>query len=74
MPLGLKHATWYEHYDACPTISMKNKGKGEEMMKSFDSALLASEAKTAMSKNKDIVFLAKTGSTKPWTLCIIQIS
>ena len=33
-------------------------------MKSFYSTLSASEAKAAMSKNKDIVFLARTGLNK----------
>ena len=64
MLLGLKFATWYEYYDACPTSSVVNKGKMEQMLKSFDSTLSASEAKVAMSKNKDIVFLARTGLNK----------
>ena len=34
------------------------------MINSFDSNLSASEAKTAMLKNKDIVFLSRTGLNK----------
>jgi len=61
MPLGLEFDTWYEYYDARPTSSVKKKGKMEQMMKSFDSTLSENEARAAMTKNKDIVFLARTG-------------
>jgi hypothetical protein len=64
MPLGLKYTTWYEYYDVCPTSTVINKGKMEQMLKSFNSTLSASEPKVAMSKNKDIVFLARTGLNK----------
>ena len=64
MPLGLKYATWYEYYDSRPTSSIINKGRMEQMLKNFDSNLSAKEAKAEMSKNKDIVFLAKIGLNK----------
>ena len=64
MPLGLKYATWYEYYDSRDTSSIINKGKIEQMLKNFDSTLSEKEAKDEMSKNKDIVFLAKVGLNK----------
>ena len=38
------------------------------MMKSFDSTMSASEVKTAMPKNKDILFLDRTGLSKTFGL------
>ena len=64
MPLGLSFSSWYEYYDALPASSMVNKGKMEQMFKSFDSSLSADEAKAAMTKNQDFVFLARTGLNK----------
>ena len=64
MALGLCFSSWYEYYDALPASSMVNKGKMEQMFKSFDSSLSADEAKAAMTKNQDFVFLARTGLNK----------
>ena len=64
MPLGLQFASWYEYYDALPASSVVNKGKMEQMLKSFDASLSADEAKAAMTRNQDFVFLARTGLNK----------
>ena len=64
MPLGLQFASWYEYYDALPASSVVNKGKMEQMLRSFDSSLSADEAKAAMTRNQDFVFLARTGLSK----------
>ena len=36
----------------------------EQMLKSFNSSISAAEAKQAMTKNKDLVFLARTSLNK----------
>ena len=64
MPLGLRFSSWYEYYDALPASSVVNKGKIEQMLKSFDSNLSADEARAAMARNQDFVFLARTGLNK----------
>ncbi len=64
MPLGLSFASWYEYYDALPASSVVNKGKMEQLLKSFDHHLSADEAKAAMARNQDFVFLARTGLNK----------
>ena len=64
MPLGLQFASWYEYYDALPASSVVNKGKMEQMLKSFGASLSADEAKAAMTRNQDFVFLARTGLNK----------
>ena len=64
MPLGLRFASWYEYYDALPASSVVNKGKMEQMLRSFDHSLSPEEAKAAMTKNQDFVFLARTGLNK----------
>ena len=64
MPLGLKFDTWSEYYDARPASSVINKGKMEQLMRSFDSILSADDAKAAMTRNTDLVFLARTGLNK----------
>ena len=61
MPLGLRFSSWYEYYDSLPASSVVNKGKMEQMLKSFDHSLSADEAKAAMTRNQDFVFLARTG-------------
>ena len=64
MPLGLHFTSWYEYYDALPASSVVNKGRMEQMLKSFDHSLSADEAKAAMTRNQDFVFLARTGLNK----------
>ena len=64
MPLGIQFTSWIEYYDSLPTGSIVNKGKLEQMLKSFDSSLSPAEAKRAMIRNKDFVFLARTGLNK----------
>ncbi len=64
MPLGLRFASWYEYYDALPASSVVNKGRMEQMLKSFDHSLSADEAKAAMARNQDFVFLATTRLNK----------
>ena len=64
MTLGLRFASWYEYYAALPTSSVVNKGKMEQMLRSFDFSLSADEAKAAMTRNQDCVFLARTGLNK----------
>ena len=64
MPLGLYFSSWYEYYDALPASSVVNKGKMEQMLKSFDFSLSADEARAAMARNQDFVFLARTGLNK----------
>ena len=61
MPLGIQFTSWVEYYDSLPTGSIVNKGKLEQMLKSFDSSLSPDEAKRSMTRNKDLVFLARTG-------------
>jgi len=60
MPLGIQFTSWVEYYDSLPTGSIVNKGKLEQMLKSFDYSLSSLEAKRAITRNKDLVFLAKT--------------
>jgi hypothetical protein len=64
MPLGLKFSSWYEYYDALPASSVVNKGKMEQMLRSFDASLSAVEAKAAMARNQDFVYSARTGLNK----------
>ena len=64
MTLGLQFASWYEYYDALPASSVVNKGKMEQMFRSFDHSLSPEAAKSAMTKNQDFVFLARTGLNK----------
>ena len=64
MTLGLRFASWFEYYAALPASSVVNKGKMEQMLKSFDFSLSADDAKVAMTKNQDFVFLARTGLNK----------
>ena len=64
MPLGLQFSSWYEYYDALPASSVVNKGKMEQMLKSFDFSSSADEARAAMARNQDFVFLARTGLNK----------
>jgi len=61
MPLGIKFTSWVDYYDSLPTSSIVNKGKIEQMLDSFDHSLSSIDAKQAMTRNKDLVFLAKTG-------------
>ena len=64
MTVGLQFDTWCDYYDSRPASSIINKEKMEQLLKSFDSSLSADEAKAAMARNKDIVFLARTGLHK----------
>jgi len=64
MTLGLRFASWYEYYAALPASSVVKKGKMEQMLRSFDASLSADEAKAAMTRNQDFVFLARTGLNK----------
>ena len=64
MTVGLMFDTWCDYYDSRPASSIINKEKMEQLLKSFDSSLSADEAKAAMARNKDIVFLARTGLNK----------
>ena len=64
MPLGLQFSSWYEYYDSLPASSVVNKGKMEQMLKSFDFRLSADEAKVAMARNQEFIFLARTGLSK----------
>ncbi len=57
MPLGLKFDTWYEYYDSHPASSVIDKGKMEQLLKSFDSTISPSDASSGMMRNKDVVFL-----------------
>ena len=61
MPLELEYADWFEYYDARETSSIINKGRIEQMLKTFDSSLSEKDAKSEVSRNKDIVFLARIG-------------
>ena len=64
MTLGLRFASWFEYYAALPASSVVNKGKMEQMLRSFDFSLSADDAKVAMTKNQDFVFLGRTGLNK----------
>ena len=64
MPFGIQFTSWVEYYDSLPVSSAVNKGKMEQMLKSFDSSISAVDAKRAMTRNKDLVFLARTGLNK----------
>jgi hypothetical protein len=61
MPLGIQFMSWVEYYDSLPAGSIVNKGKLEQMLKSFDSSLSPDEVKSSMTRNSDLVFLARTG-------------
>ena len=64
MPLGIQFTSWVEYYDSLPFGSIVNKGKLEQMLKSFDSSFSVDEVKQAMIRNNDLVFLARTGLNK----------
>ena len=44
MPLGLRFSSGYKYYDALPASALVNKGKMEQMLKSFNFNLSAEEA------------------------------
>ena len=64
----MSFANWFEYYDALPTSSAVNLGKMEQMLKSFDAYLSATEARATMAKKKDLVLLSRTGLSKALVL------
>ena len=75
MPLGMRFANWFEYYYTLPTSYAVNAGKIEQMLKSFDAYLSATEARAKMTKKKDLVLLDRTGSNKALGLYhILEVS
>ena len=64
MPLGIQFTSWVEYYNSLASGSVVNKGKLEQMLKIFDSSSSPAETKRAMTRNSDLVFLARTGLNK----------
>ena len=61
-------SNWFEYYDTLPASSALNMGEMEQMLKSFDAYLSVTESCAIMAKNKDLVFLSRTGLNK--ALCL----
>ncbi len=59
MTLSLRFDSWFEYYAALPASSVVNKGKMEQMLKSFDSRLSADEAKAALARNQERFCLSR---------------
>ena len=75
MPLGMRFANWFEYYYTLPTSYAVNAGKIEQMLKSFDAYLSATEARAKMTKNKDLVLLYRKGLNKALGLYhILEVS